>query len=133
MPFEIVRIRDLPPSVPMSCRVAISNRISGNKVGDVDRLLQALETQACCYSGRDWHVRAKATTQALRAVGGTSGASLVAHIRANNSDPLVVADACDLIEDGINWRRGMKWVSGGEHRLCAMRDQGVSEVVVYLG
>lgn len=73
----------------------------------------------------------EAVTDAVRSGGGGSLPALVEALDTAPLSPDVQERAVKWLRDGPNWESGMQTVSGGEHRLCAARQQGVAYVVVF--
>jgi hypothetical protein len=129
VPWIIVQVSQLPVSVPNGCSMAARFSVIDG-VGGAQTLAQLLETEPCCYSSIDWVPVSDAVVAAVRVVGGLSGAAIDDELRRRITDPNLLRCALEWVDDGMNWQEGLQRVFGGEHRLCALRQQGGKLTVV---
>lgn len=130
VPWIIVAVDHLPFGVPQSCSVALRHGVVSGPGGG-QSLIDLLAAERCCYGSTDWMAVSDEVVEAVRAVGGSSGAAITDELQRRSKDPQLLRRATEWVNDGMNWSEGMAHVSGGEHRLCALRQQGGQLTVVF--
>ena len=130
--MAVVKVAELPASVPYGCKIAPVAQ-GFETAGAGDELVARLDGDGCCnrYARIAWEPVAALLVEAIQTVG-EDFAELRDWIQIQNAPEQVRTEATRLIYEGMNWAPGTNSVSDGEHRLCAMRAQGVIEVGVFL-
>jgi hypothetical protein len=122
----------LPRTVPRSCHIAARADLSGGNRLDGLELESLARSAGCCYGGTDWLPINRAVLNAVLSAGGDSQPAILAELEHSPLEGFQLKLAREWLEDGVTCNPELTVVSGGEHRLCALRQQGAEKTVVFV-